>query len=390
MPADVVVIGAGLAGLAVAASLRSRRVTVVDGSAPGSEATAQNAGMLRRMGEDPYERALAVETHRRMEADPWLAEVSRRVGAWLVFGRDPTHLHDAAAHLEVAGVARRWVERPQAEVGLMAGAPLRGGWFLPDERVVDAWALVGRLRARLEGAGGAIQRWWVERIEPIAGGWRVVGGGGAVDAREVVIAAGAWSAALVRPLGVERPLFPLRRTLLLTDPHPAATADHPWCWVDDEGVYARAEGGGFLISGCDEAVDFPSGPGSRGPVEPVPRAIALDKVARWFPALDGLRFRAGWSGLRTFAPDRRPVLGADPALPGVWWCAGLGGFGVSCGLAAGELVAGWMEGRDGCVRPAGVSPGRPMLRTWFIRPDGDLAGATPVDGRLPQEGAWRS
>ncbi len=385
-PADVVVVGAGLGGLAVAAHLagRDRRVLVVDRLGPGSQASAQNAGMLRRMGEDPFERALAVRTHQLLVDDRAFAEASRRTGAVLAFGRDPRHLNDAAAHLEVVGVPHLWRDGVPAEAEVLAGAPLLGAWWLPEERVVDAWSVIQVLLDRLRDGGGALVRDEVDAIEAHGEGWLVRGQAGDRPCGQVVLAAGAWSASLARRMGLERPLFPLRRTLLHTAAHPLAHPDGPWVWVDDEGVYVRPEGGGFLLSGCDEAVDFPTSEESRGPVEAEPQALAMDKVERWFPALAGVGLRRGWTGLRTFAPDRRPLLGADPEADGLWWVAGLGGFGVSCGLAAGEAVAAWMCGDEvDTLRPRGVSPGRPMLGRWLIRPGGDLAGAEPIPGRLP-------
>ena len=46
-----------------------------------------------------------------------------------------------------------------------------------------------------------------------------------------------------------------------------------------------------------------------------------------------------WTGLRTFAPDRRFVLGWDPWNPRLFWSAGLGGHGMTSGLAVGALAA---------------------------------------------------
>ena len=180
---------------------------------------------------------------------------------------------------------------------------------------------------------------------------------------------------------VHRPLFPLRRTLLQTESHPLSEG-HPWTWIDDVGIYARPEAGGFLLSGCDEAVDAPGERPSTGPVEAEHRALALDKVERYLPALGPLRFRNGWSGLRTFAPDRRPVLGDEPCMPGLWWAAGLGGYGVTCSLAVGEAVAGWMLG-DAVpwLDRAAVSPARAHMRRWAIRQSGDIAGSRLV--RVP-------
>jgi D-arginine dehydrogenase len=63
-----------------------------------------------------------------------------------------------------------------------------------------------------------------------------------------------------------------------------------------------------------------------------------------------------WAGLRTFAPDRNPVLGADPAAPGLWWLAGQGGYGIQTAPALARLVAAAVTG--GGTVPAALSVGR--------------------------------
>ncbi|HCH66282.1 MAG TPA: hypothetical protein DFR83_25990, partial [Deltaproteobacteria bacterium] len=345
---EVLVVGAGLAGLSVAWWLRGRaRVRVVDmASQAGAEASSQNAGMLRRLGEDPYERTLAQRVHTLLSApqaatfgDPML---SRQTGAVLALAHDPFHLHDAVSGLRARGIRLEALDRTRlAEVApAMADAPVVRAWFVPDERVVDAGLLVSALMRDLRNTPGCSVTLdtRIDALDVHAGKVRGVRTSDATLAADrVVLAGGAWSRHLVEPHGVFRPLIPLRRTLVQVR-GPRLGAHHPWCWIDDVGVYVRPEGEGWLISGCDEAIDAPSqlASGSRGPVGETERALALDKVVRWFPALADVRAVGGWTGLRTFAPDRRPVLGADPELRGLWWCAGLGGFGVTCGLAAGE------------------------------------------------------
>ena len=49
--------------------------------------------------------------------------------------------------------------------------------------------------------------------------------------------------------------------------------------------------------------------------------------------------RRRWAGLRTFVPDRAPVIGFDPAAPGFFWLAALGGYGIQTAPAVGELAA---------------------------------------------------
>lgn len=356
MTPTATVIGGGLAGLSTAWWLsHTHRVTVLEqGDAIGAEASAQNAGMLRRMGEDPYERALAIRTHAHLaELGPELSQVT---GAVLALGFDPEHLTDAAAHLRARGIPLSEGPRPPA----LAGAPIQHTWVLPQERVVDPHALLQHfVRGLRSRAGRIVLGHRVASLDDVAG-----------DA--VIVAAGAWSRSLARV-----PLVPVRRTLIQTHPHPLSAPDHPWTWVDDAGIYARPEAGGWLISACDEAVDDPGeGAGSTGPVTELQRARAWDKLARWMPALADARPRSGWSGLRTFAPDRRPMLGADPERPGVWWAAGLGGFGVSCSIAVGEAVAAWVRDEETpWLHQGGVSPARPVASRWLIRPDGDLRNA---------------
>ena len=204
---------------------------------------------------------------------------------------------------------------------------------------------------------------------------------GPVHAGAVVLAAGAWSAHLAARVGLDRPLIPLRRTLLHTQPHPLSAADHPWCWIG-RCRRLRAARGRRLAAQRVRRGRRPAGPGAGlgGSVEPEPRALAVDKVERFVPALSGIVVRGGWTGLRTFAPDRRPVLGADPDLPGLWWAAGLGGFGVTCSVAVGEAVAGWLLDEPVSWLPArAVSPGRRFPRRWPIRPRGTLEGARLVE-----------
>ncbi|MEY3012562.1 MAG: hypothetical protein RIT45_1297 [Pseudomonadota bacterium] len=394
---DVLVIGAGIAGLATAAALAQRgaRVRVLEaGTQIGAEASSQNAGMIRRLGDDPVERALARRTHDallalRDDADFADAPPAKRTGALLLLGHEPMRLHDAAAHLAALGIAVERLDgadavRARVDSPLLQGAPIRVGWYDADAHVADAHALCRGLQRRLRRFGGD-----VELQTPVAAlrreGDRLRGvtlaDGSAVDADHVVLAAGAWTASLCAGVGLWRPLLPLRRTLLQTAPHPASSPEAPWIWFDDAGLYARPEAGGFLVSACDEALDppRPQTPSRRAP-DPAAIALFAAKAERLFPALRGARVRGGWSGLRTFCPDRAPMLGPDADLPGLHLCAGLGGFGVSCGLAAGEAVAASLLGEAPAWLDAhAVAPTRHSLRRFPLLPQGDTSRARLLD-----------
>jgi len=83
------------------------------------------------------------------------------------------------------------------------------------------------------------------------------------------------------------------------------------------------------------------------PCDAAPEEIAVAQaVARFEAVVDwpvaGIEHR--WAGLRSFAPDRAPVYGFDPDMPGFFWFAGQGGFGIQTAPAAAMLAASLIRG----------------------------------------------
>jgi glycine/D-amino acid oxidase-like deaminating enzyme len=144
--------------------------------------------------------------------------------------------------------------------------------------------------------------------------------------------------------------------------------------VDDAGIYARPFDGGFLISPCDEIIDWPAiGSSSWGKTNTEQMLSLSQKCRRYFPGLADSSPQQSWTGLRSFVPDRRPFLGPDQEVEGLWWAAGLGGFGLSCSIGVGEAIATWMRGeKTPWLDARMVSPNRPIASKWLIRPSGDI------------------
>ena len=83
-------------------------------------------------------------------------------------------------------------------------------------------------------------------------------------------------------------------------------------------------------------------PADRSPLRAQLERIIAEAMARLgdvAPALVPRSIRRAWAGLRTFAPDRVPVVGEDPALPGFFWLAGQGGAGIETSPALGQVAA---------------------------------------------------
>ena len=138
-------------------------------------------------------------------------------------------------------------------------------------------------------------------------------------------------AAGARPVGVT----PLRRTIFMVD-SPLAERGRglPNCSEVDHAFYVNAEGAQFLCSPADET---PSEPCDAKPDEvEIARAIEAINAATTI----GVRSVAtSWAGLRSFAPDRQFVVGADTEASGFFWLAGQGGYGIQTAPAAAMLGA---------------------------------------------------
>jgi D-arginine dehydrogenase len=109
----------------------------------------------------------------------------------------------------------------------------------------------------------------------------------------------------------------------------------PVLWRLEDEVYFRPESGGILASPCDEL----AWPAQTPTSDPAALQLLGQKLERTAPLLAHAQVQRAWACLRTFAPDRELVIGADPRLSGLHWLCGLGGRGMSVAPAAAELLA---------------------------------------------------
>ena len=156
----------------------------------------------------------------------------------------------------------------------------------------------------------------------------------------VVNAAGAWADEVARMAGVQPVgLQPCRRTVF-TFASRFDSAGWPLVVGADESFYFKPEGADQILAS----------PADEDPVEPCdvkPREIdvaaGIEAINR-ATTLDVRSIRSTWAGLRTFAPDRLPVVGFDPEVEGFFWCAGQGGTGIQTSPAMAALTADLISG----------------------------------------------
>lgn len=120
-------------------------------------------------------------------------------------------------------------------------------------------------------------------------------------------------------------------------------------------LYFKPESGALLASPMDET---PSPPCDARPAEE-DMALAVHRLQTLAPGIAPRAFRRKWAGLRTFSPDRLPVVGHDPEVDGFFWLAGQGGWGIETSPALGRLAAELMvEGRSQSPDAEALSPRR--------------------------------
>jgi D-arginine dehydrogenase len=198
----------------------------------------------------------------------------------------------------------------------------------------------------------------VSAIARTAAGWRVDWPGGSAEARLLVNAAGAWvdqvaAMAGIAPLG----FTPLRRSMArIPAPGGHDVSRWPMMFGPGEDWYAKPDAGALIVSPAEE-----------DPAEPhdawADDMVLAEGLARYesFVTQPVTRLIASWAGLRTFAPDRVPVIGFAPQDPGFFWCAGQGGYGFQSSAGASRLVADLVGGTAPEIDRATVAalaPGR--------------------------------
>ena len=345
---DLVVVGGGIAGAAVALAARAlgASVLLLERAEPGGRATPAAAGMLAAQyeaeGPDAHFRfsVRAREVHgafaARIES---LAgrRIHRRRDGMLVVNRDREE-HEralrAAAWQSGEGLRADVLEVDAArrlQPGLCDGA--RSYLWLPDEAWVDSRALSRALPDAL-AAAGVETRTGTEVVGVRSEGGRLAGlalaDGATLPARRAVLAAGAWSGRL-EGLPRELPVRPVRGQMVRYPPGDASpgriVADHAGRYV-----VPRADGGSLAGSTMEE-VGFDAATTEEG-ISSVRRgAEAL------LPALAGVEPVDRWAGLRPVSRDGRPVLGPDPALEGLHYATGYGRNGILLAPLVGRRVA---------------------------------------------------
>lgn len=375
---DVIVIGGGIVGCAIAAHLADagRSVVLIERTAIAAGASGRNSGVVQH----PFDPVMVDLHHQTLELyRAFAGEGAQRGGpsfdlpdqpvGLLMVGHDADRVRRLAASLTASHPALGAIYVAPGDVSRLepalseqvAACRLDIGYpVAPDTatRAYAAWAgglrvdmRIGRPASLWRRADGSVRGVTLEDGTTFAAG-------------DVVVAAGPWSPEIIDPTGSWRPIRSLWGVVVEaalvhpprhvveeaeTDLEPGTTdepATHAFSLITaasrDTGRPVSALGSTFL-------------PAEPDPSAEVPRI--LTRARTYMPGLDRARLGAVRACARPLSLDGRPLIGRVPGVEGLWVAAGHGPWGISTGPAAGPMLVRSMAGDRGAI-PDALDPAR--------------------------------
>jgi sarcosine oxidase subunit beta len=348
-----VIIGGGVMGLSTAYHLARAGVSdvvLVEKSEFGAGSTSKAAGGVRAQFSDRVNIELGARSLRAFETfrATFDQEIDLHQVGYLFLLDNPEHVEAFEKNIALQnelGVPSRLIDVSEAKAlsplistaGLLAAAYSPTDGHCTPESVVNGYAAAARRAgARLvrncavtaiESSGGVIQR--------------VVTDKGTIASDTVICTAGAWSRDLGAMVGVDLPVEPLRRQILVTEPMPGLDPDTPFTIDFATSFYFHGEGRGLLLGMSDphetpgfnltESDDWLAGLG--------------DAIERRAPRISEVGLAAGWAGLYEMTPDHNALVGEAEGVSRFLYATGFSGHGFLMGPAIGEVMRDLYLGR---------------------------------------------
>jgi sarcosine oxidase subunit beta len=392
--ADVVVIGAGIAGLAAARELAASgvgNIVVVERDYPGAGATGRNVARIRRMQltEELSRVALACQDkYERMGGDLGSNVLFYRLGyAWILYGSDEVErMRDIVAMHARLGIRSELLspEETLRHLPVFTGGEPVAGCVLSDDAIVhhDAvvWAHLDHLERAAPGRVSVQPHTTVTSVEVDGGRVRAVATDqGRIQTPLVINATDGWSTEINAMVGVRMPNRPRRREVLVTAPLQRTIEAAVTFYRPSEGWFNQTLRGEVVMGAVDP--DEPVGVNQRSSWAFLRRTAEL--MTRKAPALRDVTVIRQWGGMYDITPDHVPIVGPTVQLDGWWQAVGWSGRGMLLAPYLTELLAEHMV--------TGTAPAmlRPFLPDRFAPTDEAERSATDYYARYSPGAAAR-
>ena len=357
----VLIVGGGIIGCATAYELAKAgcQVAVFERATPGAEASSAAAGLLAPLGEsnDTNFARLALASWRLYPGV--VDELQRRTGIDVEYVTRGTIYPMSAT--QTRRDADAWVLNKEFGVEVLEGADVqalepalspkirhaifvKGDHWLNNQRLVLAYAQAAVSAGAELNTGCNVSRLVVEGSRVRA----LVTDGERVDGDAVLLAAGAWSAELMAPIGSGLRIEPRRGQMIaLAHVPPILT----YC-VHGEAYMAPRPSGELVIGATVERAGFQRAVTAEGIAGLLRAAIEL------VPSLRELPIARTWCGFRPWAPDSLPVLGPWPGVDGLFVATGHFRNGILLAPITARLMTEWITGAEPSVSVKDFLPDR--------------------------------
>lgn len=363
--ADVVIIGGGIMGTSTAYHLARKgagRVVLIE-KQPffGMMSTGQCAGGIRHQFSTEINIRFSIESIRMLERFPeeMDQEIDLRFVGYLFL---LTHEDDVetfrrnVALQHRLGVMTEWLspEEIARRVPVLNLEGVLAGTFYARDGLADPSSVVQgyvknarRLGAQLftdtEAVGIRVEKGRIVSVQTNRG---------EIFTPVVVNACGAWAPIIGRMVGIDIPIQPIRRQIVVTTPIPELPPDFPFVIFFREALYFHREGEGILTGKSNPNET----PGYKLDVDPEWELVHMEEAMYRLPLLEKAGLLTHWAGLYEVTPDHNPIMGRVPGVEGFYIVAGFSGHGFMHGPIAGLLMA--EEIVDGRAHTVNIDPFR--------------------------------
>lgn len=354
---DIIIIGAGIAGLSAAARLSAdAKVTVLEQETnTGYHASGRSAALF----EENYGLPSTVALNKASKAyhDEANGGYLSPRGFLLVAQAPEKETFEADA--DTLGLDPITLEHAQELVPILNPETLGHAAYHAAAMDIDTDRMMQDFIREIRANGGQIMTHSpATAIQRTNEGWKVMSADRTYTAATLVNAAGAWADHVARLAGIAPfGIIPHRRSMArLMAPGGHDVTRWPMFFGVGETWYAKPDAGALLVSPAEEDATEAQDAWADD-------MVLAEGLARYqeMVTVPVTRPIATWAGLRSFAPDRALVLGPDPSDRSFVWSAGQGGYGFQTAPAASELVADLVLGRKAKLDPevvAALTPDR--------------------------------
>jgi len=345
---DVVVIGGGIAGLSCAAEISTTAsVALIEAESQwGYHSTGRSAAVTIPSSGGMVINRLINDSLNFLSTPPQALEVDSFLaprGQLLVAtAEQEPQMQDYLDRVQ--GVTECTVDEAIKQVPILRRESIQHAAIETAVQDIDVDLLLQK-RSKICNENGAqfFRSSRIKNLERIGDIWKICTQDGNIQTPVIVNAAGAWADEIARIAGLQPiGLTPYRRSAALIQIQENYNLSQ---WPVFSSVlvdwYAKPVSGKLMVSPAEEIKVEPHD----AFVDDLVLAEGIDRYQQMVN-INVTRVEHSWAGLRTFAPDRVPVVGYDPRVSGFFWLAGQGGYGIETSPALSIIAAALLTGKD--------------------------------------------